>query len=184
MRQRICSILTCVVALWTFSTQHTSAQMIALRSDVAKDLVMTPNFGVDLVVGEKYTIGAEVAFNNNPWGIQMQMTSVTPEFRFWYNGRPFTRQYVGVVANFTSYDLVWNNIYAGDALGIGLSFGHVRTLTKRWNIDFTASGGFMGYKQKYYYQNDYFADYGERTNAKGYLLLPIRLGVSVVYVLR
>lgn len=184
MKQRICSILTCMVVLWVLSTQHSLAQMVALRTDVTKDLMMTPSLGIDFVIGEKYTIGTEVAFNNNPWGMQMQMTSVTPEFRYWYNGRPFTRQYVGVVANLTSYDLVWHNIYAGDALGVGLSFGHVWTLTKRWNIDFTASVGAMSYRQKFYYKNDYFADYGERTNAKGYLLLPIRLGVSVVYVIR
>ena len=184
MRIRICILLTCMAALWILVPQQISAQMVALRTDIAKDLLMTPNIGIDFVTGEKCTLGAEVAFNNNPWGMQMQMTSVTPEFRYWYNGRPFTRQYVGIVANLTSYDIVWNNIYSGDAIGMGVSFGHVLMLTKRWNIDFTASVGVMGYRQKYYYKNDYFADYGERINAKGYLLVPIRLGVSIVYVLR
>ena len=69
--------------------------MVAVRTDAVKDLMLTPNVGVDLVVGEKYTLGAEVAFNRNPWGLQMQMTSVTPEFRYWFNGRPLTRQYCG-----------------------------------------------------------------------------------------
>lgn len=179
-----CSLLVCVVALWVFSTQYVSAQMVAVRSDVLKDLLMTPNIGLDFVIGDRHTIGAEVAFNTDPWGAQMKMTSVTPEYRYWFNGRPFTRQYVGAVAILTNYDLVWNNIYSGDALGAGVSFGHVWTLNERCNIDLTASVGVIGYKQKFYYKNDYFADYGERTNAMGYLLLPIRLGVSVVYVLR
>ena len=184
MRSRLCSSFACMAVLWLLAPQQVSAQMVALRSDIVKDLLMTPSIGIDFVTGEKCTLGAEIAFNNNPWGMEVQLTSVTPEFRYWYNGRPFTRQYIGIVANMTSYDIVWNNIYSGDALGLGLSFGHVWTLTKRWNIDFTASVGVMGYRQKFYYKDDYFADYGERTNAKGYLLFPIRLGMSIVYVLR
>lgn len=184
MKRRICSLLACVAALWMLSSQHLSAQMVALRTDAVKDLMMTPNLGFDLVVGEKCTLGAEVAFNHNPWGMQMQITGVTPEFRYWFNGRPFTRQYVGLVANITGYNIEGATTHHGDAWGIGMSFGHVWTLTQRWNIDFTGSLGAIGYREKFYYKNDYFADYGERANARGYVLLPIRLGVSVVYVIR
>lgn len=182
--KRFRSILVIFVLLAALHPQQSFAQMFALRTDVVKDLLMTPTLGFDFVVGEKHTLGAEVAYNENPWDVQMHLVSVTPEFRYWFNGRPFTRQYVGIVANMTAYTLTWNNIYAGDALGIGMSFGHVWTLTKRWNIDFSASVGVMGYKQKFYYKDDYFADYGERTNSMGYLLLPIKLGISMVYVLR
>lgn len=184
MKNHICSLLACVIALWTLSTQDLSAQMVALRTDPLKDLMMTPSMGLDFVVGEKYTLGSEVVFNCHPWGIKMQMTSVTPEFRYWFNGRPFTRQYIGIVANMTGYNLAWNNVHHGDALGIGVSFGHVWTLTQRWSIDFAGSLGIIGYKEKFYYKNDYFADYGERANSRGYVLLPIRLGVSAIYVLK
>lgn len=184
MKRNICRLLVCVVALGILSTQELSAQMVAVRTDALKDLLLTPNIGVDIVVGERYTLGAEVAFNRNPYGLNMQMASVTPEFRYWFNGRPLTRQYVGVVANMTSYDLALNNHHHGDAFGIGVSFGHVWTLTERWNIDLTGSLGVIGYREKFYYKYDNFADYGERANARGYVLLPIRLGVSVVYVIR
>jgi hypothetical protein len=184
MKSSICKLLICVVALWAFSMQELSAQMVAVITDAVKDLMLTPNVGVDLVVGEKYTLGAEVAFNRNPWGIQMQMTSVTPEFRYWFNGRPLTRQYVGIVANMTGYKLAWKNVHHGDAIGLGISFGHVWTLTQRWNIDLTGSLGVIGYREKFYRDYDDFADYGERANARGYALLPIKLGVSVVYVIR
>ena len=184
MKRSIFSFLTCMVALWVLSTQQLSAQMVALRTEPLKDLMMTPSMGIDFVVGEKYTLGAEVAFNHNPWGIKMQMTSVTPEFRYWYNGRPFTRQYVGIVATMTGYNLAWNSIHHGDALGIGISFGHVWTLTPRWNIDLMGSVGVIGYREQFHYKYDDFADYGARANARGYVLLPIKLGVAFVYVLR
>ena len=181
--KRILRLLIVTMSVFTASIDL-SAQMVALRTDPVKDLMLTPSIGLDFVVGEKYTLGAEVAFNRNPWGIKMQMTSVTPEFRYWFNGRPFTRQYIGVVANMTGYNLSWNNVHHGDALGIGVSFGHAWTLTQRWSIDFAGSLGIIGYREKFYYKNDYFADYGERANSRGYVLLPIRLGVSAVYVLK
>ena len=179
MRKSILRLFACAAALWMFSIQNVSAQMVAVRTDAVKDLLMTPNVGVDLVVGEKYTLGAEVAFNRNPWFMKdVQMTSVTPEFRYWFSGRPLTRQYVGLVGNMTAYNL--NNQHRGDAFGVGLSFGHVLTLTQRWNIDFTGSLGVVAYRGLYD-KNDP-DDFG--VNARGYALLPIRLGVSVVYVIR
>lgn len=183
--KRICKLLAMSAVLLVLLPCNALAQMMALRSDVTKDVLMTPSLGLDFVVGEKHTVGVEVLYNNRPWKQQMQQVSVMPEFRYWFNGRPFTRQYVGAVASLSSYSLTWSkNVYDGDALGIGFSFGHVWTLTERWNIDFSASVGLLGYRQKYYYTNDYFQDYGERTNALGYLLMPIKMGVSVVYVLR
>lgn len=184
MKKHFFNLLTCMVALWALSTQELSAQMVAVRTDAVKDLMLTPSIGFDLVVGEKYTLGAEVAFNHNPWGIKMKMTSVTPEFRYWYNGRPLTRQYVGIVANMTGYNLAWNKVHHGDALGVGISFGHVWTLTQRWNIDLGGSLGVIGYREKYYHKNDILAEQSQPVNARGYVLLPIKLGVSVVYVIR
>lgn len=181
MKKCIFKLLACVVAFLALSTQNLSAQMVAVRTDAVKDLLMTPNIGVDLVVGEKFTLGAEVAFNKKPWGVDMQMTSVTPEFRYWFNGRPLTRQYVGLVANMTGYNLEWNGTHHGDAFGAGISFGHVWTLTQRWNIDFSGSWGVVGYREWFTNKG---ATPGNAVNAKGYALLPIKLGVSIVYVIR
>ena len=179
MRKNILKLFACVVALWVFSTQNVSAQMVAVRTDAVKDLLMTPNIGLDLVVGEKYTLGAEVAFNRNPWFMKgVRMTSLTPEFRYWFSGRPLTRQYVGVVANMTAYGL--SQRHQGDALGLGMSFGHVWTLTQRLNIDITGSLGVISYREWY----DKGGDDPKGINGRGYTLLPIRLGVSVVYVIR
>ena len=182
MRKSIFKLFACMVAVWMFSTQNMSAQMVAVRTDAVKDLLMTPNVGVDLVVGEKFTLGGEVAFNRNPWFFEgLRVTSVTPEFRYWFNGRPLTRQYVGVVGNMTAYGIRREDqLHQGDAFGIGLSFGHVWTLTQRWNIDFTGSLGVIGYKGWY----DKSKNDAVGVNARGYALLPIRLGVSVVYVIR
>lgn len=182
--KRICSYIILFVTLSVVIPQKTSAQMIAVKTDVLKDLLMTPSLGVDLVVGERTTLGAEVAFNNQPWKQDMKLVSVMPEFRFWFNGRPFTRQYVGLVGNFSVYDITLDHVYNGDALGLGVSFGHVWTLSKRINIDFSGSVGVLGYKQMYHQKNDVPLEHEISANSKGHMLMPIKLGISLVYVLR
>lgn len=192
MKKSVLKLLACVVALWICSTQNLSAQMVAVRTDALKDLLMTPNVGVDLVVGEKFTLGAEVAFARDPWLItkdlrdknDLRLTSVTPEFRYWFNGRPLTRQYVGLVANMTAYEFKFGeSMHQGDAYGVGLSFGHVWTLTQRWNIDLSGSCGLVGYRERYTNTKNGAVPTGD-ANAWGYTLFPIKLGVSVVYVIR
>ena len=64
----------------------------------------------------------------------------------------------------------------------------MKKITSRFNIDFHAGFGVIGYKQKEYYEGDHFdQDYMEgnkRTNASGYTLLPTNIGVSVHYILK
>ena len=141
-------------------------------------------YGEGLVVGERTTLGAEVAFNNQPWKQDIKLVSVMPEFRFWFNGRPFTRQYVGLVGNFSIYDVAFEHVYNGDALGLGLSFGHAWTLTKRISIDFSGSVGVIGYKQMYHKKDELLEGNGIVANSRGHMLMPIKLGVSLVYVIK
>lgn len=182
--KRTCSYIILIVALSVFIPQKVSAQMIAVKTDVVKDLLMTPSLGVDLVVGERTTLGAEVAFNNQPWKQDIKLVNVMPEFRFWFNGRPFTRQYVGLVGNFSIYDVAFEHVYNGDALGLGLSFGHAWTLTKRISIDFSGSVGVIGYKQMYHKKDELLEGNGIVANSRGHMLMPIKLGVSLVYVIK
>ena len=56
----------------------------------------------------------------------IQIATFTPNFRYWFNGRPFIRQFVGVRAQIAQYDITWgNNVYDGVSFSAGLIFGHV-----------------------------------------------------------
>ena len=100
-----------------------------------------------------------------------------------------TREYVGVAALGATYDITWSErIYQGDAAGVGVTMGYVFNLGKRWNVECYGGFGFVGFKQKEYFINTNFADYTEdqstRTNSTGYKLLPIKIGVSVTYIIK
>ena len=173
------------ILLLLMSSLNTSAQMMAVKTDLLKDALMIGDIGIDFVVAERHTIGMEFVYTDNPIGRPMKISGLMPEYRYWFNGRPFTRQHIGLVGGFASYDIMLGtNIYKGDAYGLGISFGHTFTLTPHWNIELGSSVGIVGYKQEFYYKGDNYLGYKYRTNSHGYYLMPIKMGVSVVYVIR
>ena len=69
------------------------------------------------------------------------MIGLLPEYRYWFNGRPMTREFVGIAALGVSYDITWGErIYQGDAAGAGITFGYALNLSRRLNVEFY--GGF------------------------------------------
>ena len=100
-----------------------------------------------------------------------------------------TREYVGVAALGATYDITWGDkVYQGDAGGIGMTFGYVMNFSKRLNVEFYGGCGFVYFNQKQYFVNDSFDDYtgtgAVQANANGYKILPIKLGVSVSWILK
>lgn len=179
-----------LIFLIVMGCRNADAQMLAVNTDVAADLLMTPSVGFELVTGERSTLGVNVLGNYKPWGKDIRFIGVQPEFRYFFSGRPMHREFVGIGGVGASYDITWKGkVYNGLALGLGLTFGYVFNLTHRLNIDCHAGFGAIMYRHKEYYENDkYDEDYSVggtgRTNAKGYVLLPTRIGVSVSYILK
>lgn len=164
-------------------------QLLAVKTDALKWAVVTPNIGLELVTTAKTTLDLSVFGNYKPWGKDVKMMAVQPELRYWFNGRPMVREYVGVSLLGTTYDITWGkHIYQGDAIGGGLTFGYVFDIGRRWNIEFYGGFGAFAYFQKEYYITDHYEDYenggGSKNNSTGYTLLPTKLGVSVSYILK
>ena len=166
------------------------AQMVAVSTDVLMDALQTPSIGGELVVGERTSVGLSVFGNHNPWGQTMTIVGLQPEWRHYFSGRPMHRHFIGVGAVGAQYDITWKGkVYDGTAVGVGLTFGYVIPLSRRLNIDLHAGLGLIFYRQKEYFEDDsYETDYNygrtAQSNAKGYCLLPTRIGVSVAYILK
>lgn len=181
--------LLLIIALATMCSQI-KAQIVAVNTDLLMDLAQTPSLGAELVVGERSTMGLNTLFNRNPWGKTMHILGVQPEYRYYFSGRPMHREFIGIGGLAASYDITWSGkVYEGIGLGVGMTFGYVFSLTKRVNIDCHAGFGLITYNHKEYYVGDkYDTDYSvngeQRTNAKGYYILPTRIGVSVTYILK
>lgn len=181
--------LVIAVCLLALSSAKMQGQQIAVKTNALMLGALTPNLGCEIVTGEHSSVDFSAFGHKNPYGITSTIIGAQPEFRFWFNGRPMTREYIGVGMLLTTYDITWKrSVYDGDAIGIGLTGGYVFSIGRRWNIELSGSFGFIGFRQKQYYVNDnydsYFTGGGSRVNGWGYKMFPVELGVSVCYIIK
>lgn len=175
--------------LFCMGQPRVHAQQVAIKTNGLMWMVMMPNAACEFVAGERSTVDLSVFGAVNIYGKEAKILGVAPEYRYWFNGRPMTREYVGIAAMGTTYDITWGRkVYQGDAGGLGLTLGYVMNLSKRLNVEFTGGCGLVYFQQKQYYVNDSFDDYigagGVQANANGYKILPLKLGVSVTWILK
>lgn len=172
------------IALTTFVCLQANAQMVAVKTDLLKDVAMMPNAGVELVVGERHTMGLQFFGAKNPWGNEVGIIGITPSFRYWLSGRTMSRLFVGVNAQVVNYDVKWGkDIFQGNAAALGLSLGYAFNLSKHLNLEIEGGTQIMSYSQKEYCKGDSYTQYGEKSSAHGTILFP-RLEFSFVYVIR
>lgn len=166
-----------------------SAQQIAIKTNVLSDLLLTPNLGLELVTGEHVSLDFTFTGNYIPFWVNSKILAFQPECRFWFNGRPLTREFIGVTALATMYDFtLGQRVYDGEAAGGGFTGGYVFNLTERWNFELAGGVGVIFFNMKQYHKDDNYDDYvsdGETAaNAWGYKILPIKLGVSFSYIIK
>ena len=92
MKRRILYIVFLIGVLFPMAGK---AQLLAVKTDGLKWALMSPNIGVEVVTGDKTSIDFSAYGNYKPWGKDMKMVVVQPEFRYWFNGRPMVREYIG-----------------------------------------------------------------------------------------
>ena len=124
-----------LLLLCSFPTLH--AQQLAVKTNGLMLAAMAPNIGCEFVVGERSSIDISAFGAVNIYGNKAKMIGLLPEYRYWFNGRPMTREFVGIAALGVSYDITWGDrIYQGDAAGAGITFGYALNLNRRLNVEF------------------------------------------------
>ena len=188
MRNKFLLIIATVILF----AAKASAQMVAVNTDVAMDACMAPSLGVELTLGKKSTLNINGLYAANMLGKDIRIAAIQPEWRVYISGRPMFHHYVGAIGLLASYKFSHfaDKVYDGDAGGLGLSYGYVWPVTQRLLIDFHTSLGLVFYHQKEYFVGDdydshYLNDEGNPyANAHGSLLMPLRIGISVSYIIK
>lgn len=159
------------------------AQLLAVKTNALLDVATVPNLGLEVITGGKTSLNASVFGTTTFWGKDVQMIGVKPEFRYWFNGRPLTREFIGIGAAVTAYDITWGDQrYKGDAYAGAVTFGYDFILGAHWSMECHAGIGLLYYDQQRYYlgdrvRNNYY-------NANGFHLVPYDLGVTFVWIIR
>ena len=154
---------------------------------------LAPDLGVEIVTGERTSLSLSLFGTDQPFGLPWQLLAVQPEFKFWFNGRPLTREYVGVSAFGARYDLTLPTgadrkyDFSGDALAAGLSGGYVFNLGRRWNFELSGGTGILFFVQKRIPSgNDEQVVGGKMShpNNWGVKFFPTKLGATFIYIIK
>lgn len=178
-----------LVIIFLAGYQQVMAQQVAVKTNGLMLLGGIPNVGFEVVTGERTSLDLSGFVGYKPYKQDLKLVGFQPEFRYWFNGRPMVREYVGISALAASYNITWGkNVYNGDAGGLGLTIGYSLNIKKRLNIEFYGGFGAVLFRHKQYNVHDNLQDYAaeglEKVNAHGYKLLPTKLGVSVSYIIK
>ena len=171
-----------------FSTKA-SAQQIGVKTNALMWTALTPNVGCEVVVGQRSSLELSIFGHYDPYGLESRLFALQPEYRYWFSGRPMTREFVGVSAMVADYDMIIkNHVYDGSAGSLGLIGGYAFSLSRSWRLELCGGVAILGFRQKQYYKHDnyddYFIEMESPLNSWGYKLFPAKLGVTFTYIIK
>lgn len=178
-----------VAAGFILFSSKAQAQQVGVKTNALMWTTLTPNLGVEVVVGERSSLDLSVMGHYKPYGLDSKMFAIQPEYRYWFSGRPMTREYVGATAMVVDYDMTMkNHVYDGYAVSLGLTGGYAFSLGRNWRFELCGGFAFLLFNQKHHYRHDNYDDYfieeAVVPNSWGYKLFPAKLGVSFTYIIK
>lgn len=179
-------ILCAALVISLLTGGEARAQQVGVKTNALMWAAMTPNLGCEVVVGEHSSIDLSAFGHYKPYGLNSKILAFQPEYRYWFNGRPMIREFIGIAAMVANYDMNMNKyVYTGNAMSLGLTGGYAFQLGSNWRFELSGGFGILGFWQKFYYEtDDYFADKTVAANARGYKLFPAKIGVTFTYIIK
>lgn len=181
----------------------TSAQRLAIKSNLLYDATSTINLGFEFATAQYWTF--ELSANYNPWTFsdikKMKLWMLQPELRWWTCHR-FSGHFIGFHALGGAYNwggmLPWgfgngkmfglienknilNNRYQGWAVGAGATYGYQFIVNNRISIETSIGLGYanISYDRYACHKCGKYLDSG-RHNYFG----PTKIGLSIMYFIK
>ena len=165
----------------------------AVKTNLLADMVTAVNLGVEVPLGENFSVNAHFTFpwwTAGPYGNKyaLQMLDAEGELRWWFakGEERFEGHYVALQGSGGKFDLQWGRdigCYQCYNWGVGLSYGYAMRLGKHLNMEFALTLGYLAIDYQHYVPSP---DWSVllRDNAKAGVLHyfgPTGLKVSLVY---
>ena len=170
--------------------------LIALKTNLLYDLITALNVEIEIPIGQKFSIAVEDVFPWWNWGphgrkycFQMWEMGVEPRwgFRRTDERTALTGHFAGVYGMSAKYDLQWNTkwCYQGEYWSAGFTYGFAKKISRRFNMEFAASVGYLSTAYRHYVPDNSYAhlwrdryktgraDYIGLTKLKVSLVLPV-----------
>ena len=165
----------------------------AVKTNLLADLVTAVNLGVEVPLGENFSVNAHFTFpwwTAGPYGNKyaLQLLDAEGELRWWFakGEERFEGHYLALQGSGGKFDLQWGRdigCYQCYNWGVGLSYGYAMSLGKHLNMEFALTLGYLAIDYQHYVPSP---DWSVllRDNAKAGTLHyfgPTSLKVSLVY---
>lgn len=184
-----------IIAVFAFlaSMGSASAQKVGVKTNALYWTTTTPNLGVEVALGERWTFELEGGYN--PWTLDTEKNMklkhwlVSPEFRYWFCNS-FQGHFIGINGNYTQFNIgslpidildLRNTRKEGWAVGVGITYGYAFPIARRWNLEFT--GGF-GYWYTAYDQFESRKCGLFQQTVEKHAFAPATLGISFIYMIK
>lgn len=165
----------------------------AVKTNLPADLVTAVNLGVEVPLGEDFSVNAHFTFpwwTAGPYGNKyaLQLLDAEGELRWWFapGEERLEGHYFALQGSGGKFDLQWGRdigCYQCYNWGVGLSYGYAMSLGEHWNLEFALTLGYLAIDYQHYVPSP---DWSVllRDNAKAGVLHyfgPTGLKVSLVY---
>ena len=158
------------------------SQKIAVKTNTLEWATVSPNISAEFVVSPTMSLDLSASFNKwTPYAnAKFDHLRVQPELRYWFQ-RPMAQHFLGFTLLYINYDMKSAGIcHEGQAIGGGFTYGYDFVLGKRWNLELTAGVGTICRTERKYEEG---SAYPSSLNNKGWCLVPVKLGVTISYVI-
>lgn len=179
-----------VVFLFVLFVPSASGQQTALKTNALFWATTTPNAGVEIGIGQRFTVDVWGAYNAWKFGNDMKLNLylIQPEFRFW-PCQKFEGHFFGVHGHYGHFNIgqipfisgLKEYVLRGDLYGGGISYGYHWAIGENWGIEANIGVGYTYMK----YNKIRCAECGEPVGHFTRTFIgPSRIGFSVSYFLR
>jgi hypothetical protein len=180
LRKNVGAILVFIIIF--FTSYSANAQKIAVKTNALEWATISPNISAEFVVSPTMSLDLSASFNKwTPFSnVDLDHLKIQPELRYWFQ-RPMAQHFVGFTVLYIDYDIVNKGIcHDGQGIAGGFTYGYDFVLSKRWNLELTAGvGALYRFERKY----EVGSPRPTQNNANRWCLMPIKLGVTVSYVI-
>lgn len=135
--------------------------LLALKTNLLYDALTMLNAEIEVPIGEQFSIMVEDVFpwwtfgpNGNKYSLEMWEMGVEPRWWFRRNDRRdrLSGHFIGPYVMSARYDFQWDRDinYQGEYWSAGISYGYAMPIGKLFNLEFTASVGFVSADYRHY----------------------------------
>ena len=165
----------------------------AVKTNLLADLVTAVNLGVEVPLGENFSVNAHFTFpwwTAGPYGNKyaLQLLDAEGELRWWFakGEERFEGHYLALQGSGGKFDLQWGRdigCYQCYNWGVGLSYGYAMSLGKHLNMEFALTLGYLAIDYQHYVPSPDWSVLLRDNSKMGTLHYfgPTSLKVSLVY---